>query len=54
VGKDYKGFTGIGIPINTHVYLEINTLTGRLDYYVNNKHIKDCVVNVPKDVYFGV
>jgi hypothetical protein len=27
---------------------------GILDYFVNDKHIKDCVVNVPKDVYFGV
>jgi hypothetical protein len=25
---------------------------GTLDYFINDKHIKDRVVNVPKDVYF--
>jgi hypothetical protein len=25
-----------------------------LEYFINDKHIKDRVVNVPKDVYFGV
>jgi hypothetical protein len=25
-----------------------------LDYFINDKHIKKRVVNVPKDVYFGV
>jgi hypothetical protein len=25
-----------------------------LDHFINDKHIKDRVVNVPKDVYFGV
>jgi hypothetical protein len=24
------------------------------DYFINGKHIKDCVVNILKDVYFGV
>jgi hypothetical protein len=50
VGKDYKPFTGIGIPTHTHVYLEMNTHTQTLDYFINDKHIKDRVV----DVYFGV
>jgi hypothetical protein len=29
---------------------------GTLDYFMNDKHIKDrdCVVNVSKDMYFGV
>jgi hypothetical protein len=27
---------------------------GILDYFINNRYIKDCVVNIPKDVYFGV
>jgi hypothetical protein len=54
VGKDYKPYTGIGIPTHTCVCLEVNTHTGTLDYFINNKHIKDRVVNVPKDVYFGV
>jgi hypothetical protein len=34
--------------------LEVNTHTKALDYFINDKHIKDRVVNVPKDVYFGV
>jgi hypothetical protein len=36
-----------------HVY-GWNTHTGTLDYFINDKYIKDPVVNVPKDVYFGV
>jgi hypothetical protein len=54
VGKAYKRWTGFGIPTHTRVCLEINTHTGILDYFINDKHIKDRVVNVPKDVYFGV
>jgi hypothetical protein len=54
VGKDDKSWTGIGIPTHTRVCLEVNTHTGTLDYFINEKHIKDRVVNVPKDVYFGV
>jgi hypothetical protein len=54
VGKNYKFFTGIGIPTHTRVCLEVNRHTGTLDYFINDKHIKDRVVNVPKDVYFGV
>jgi predicted membrane protein len=54
VGDDSKGFTGIGIPTHSRVSLEVNTHTGTLDYFVNDKHIKNRVVNVPKDVYFGV
>jgi hypothetical protein len=54
VGKDDKPLTGFGIPNRTRVCLEVNTRMGILDYFVNDKHIKDCVVNVPKDVYFGV
>jgi hypothetical protein len=54
VGKDYKSDTGIGIPTHTHVSLEVNTHTGTLDYFINDMHIKDRVVIVPKDVYFGV
>jgi hypothetical protein len=54
VDKEFEFYTGIGIPTRTHVCLEVNTHTGTLDYFINDKHIKDCVVNVPKDVYFGV
>jgi hypothetical protein len=54
MGKNYKPLTGIGIPTHTRVCLEVNTHTGRLDYFINDKHIKDRVVNVPKNVYFGV
>jgi hypothetical protein len=54
VGKDFKPFTGISIRTNSRVCLEVNTHTGTLDYFINDKHIKDRVVNVPKDVYFGV
>jgi hypothetical protein len=54
VGEDYKPWTGIRIATHTRVNLEVNTHTGTLDYFVNDKHIKDRVVNIPKDVYFGV
>jgi hypothetical protein len=54
VGKHSKRFTGIGIPTHTRVCLEVNTHTRTLDYFINDEHIKDRVVNVPQDVYFGV
>jgi hypothetical protein len=54
VGEDSKPWTGTGIPTHTRVGLEANTHTRTLDYFVNDNHIKDHVVNVPKDVYFGV
>jgi hypothetical protein len=54
VGKDSKPSTGIGIVTHTRVCLEVNTHMGTLDYFMNDEHIKDRVVNVPKDVYFGV
>jgi hypothetical protein len=54
VGKDIKPPTGIGIGTDCFVYLEVNTHTGTLDYFMNDKHIKDRVVNVPRDVFFGV
>jgi hypothetical protein len=54
VGKNFKLSTGIGIPTHTRVCLEVNTHTGILEYFINDKRIKDRVVNVPKDVYFGV
>jgi hypothetical protein len=54
VGTNDKLSTDLGIPTHTRVCLEVNTLTETLDYFINNKHIKDRVVNVPKDVYFGV
>jgi hypothetical protein len=54
VGKDSKPWTNIAIPTHTRVCLEVNTHTGTLDYFINDKHIKVRVVNVPKDVYFGV
>jgi hypothetical protein len=54
VGKDIKPYIGIGIPTHTRVCLEVNTHTGILNYFINDKHIKDRVVYVPKDVYFGV
>jgi hypothetical protein len=54
VGGDHKPGTGIEIRTDSHVCLEVNTHTGTLDYFINDKHIKDRVVNVPKDVYFGV
>jgi hypothetical protein len=54
VGEDFKPYTEIGIPTHTRVCLEVNTHTETLDYFINDKHIKDRVVNVLKDVYFGV
>jgi hypothetical protein len=54
VCKYSKPWTGIAIPTHSRVCLEVNTHTGTLDYFMNDMHIKDRVVNVPKDVYFGV
>jgi hypothetical protein len=54
VGKYSKPYTGIGIVTDSSVCLEVNTHTGTLDYFMNGKHFKDRVINVPKDVYFGV
>jgi hypothetical protein len=54
VGDDNEPFTGTAIPTHSRVCLEVNTHTGTLDYFINDKHIKYRVVNVPKDVYFGV
>jgi hypothetical protein len=54
VGKNNKPLTGIGIGSNSSICLEVNTHTGTLDYFINHNHFKDRVVNVPKDVYFGV
>jgi hypothetical protein len=54
VGEDDKPSIGVGIGTGSRVCLEVNTHTGILDYFINEKHIKDHVVNVPKDVYFGV
>jgi hypothetical protein len=51
VGKNFKPYTGIGIPTHSRVCLELNTHTGILDYFINNKHIKNRIVNIPKDVY---
>jgi hypothetical protein len=54
VGGNCKSSTGIGISTHTRVCLEVNTHMGILDYFINDKHIKDRVMNIPKDVYFGV
>jgi hypothetical protein len=52
VGKNNKPYAGIDIPTHSRVCLEVNTHMGSLDYFINDKHIKDRVVNVPKNVYF--
>jgi hypothetical protein len=52
--RDNKSWIGIGIHTNSRVCSEINTHTGTLDYFINDKHIKVHVVSVSKDVYFGV
>jgi hypothetical protein len=54
LGKNDKPYNSIGIPSHSRVCLEVSTHTGTLDYFINDKHIKDRVVNVPKDVYFEV
>jgi hypothetical protein len=54
VGKNGKSNTGIAIPTHSRVCLEVNTHTTTMDYFINDKHIKNSVVNVAKDVYFGV
>jgi hypothetical protein len=53
MGIYVKSWTASGIPTHTRVCLEMNT-PGTLDYFINDEHIIDRVVNVPKDVYFGV
>jgi hypothetical protein len=50
VGKEDKFLTGIYIGIYSGVCLEVGTL----DYFMNDKYIKDYVVNILKDAYFGV
>jgi hypothetical protein len=49
-----KPFTGSGISTHNNICLKVNTHTKTPNYFINEKHIKDCVVNVPKDVYFRV
>jgi hypothetical protein len=51
MGKNNNPPTSITININSSVCLEVNTT--RL-YFINDKHIKKRVVNVPKNVDFGV
>jgi hypothetical protein len=54
MGNNCKPWTEISILTQTCVYLEVNTHTGTLYYFINDKHYKDRAVNVPKDVYFEV
>jgi hypothetical protein len=54
VNKNEKPSTGIGIGTHTHVCLEVKIHMGKLDYFINYKHIKNRVVNVPINVYVGV
>jgi hypothetical protein len=54
VGKKFKPHTNIGIPKNARVSLEVNTVDQTLDFFIDDKHFEQRVVNVPKDVYFGV
>jgi hypothetical protein len=54
VGKNDKLSTSIGIPTHSRVCLEANTHTGTINYFISDKHIKDRVVSVPKDVYIGI
>jgi hypothetical protein len=54
VGEDFESYTGFAIPTHSRICLEVNTHTGTLDYLINDKHIKYRIVNVPKDVFFGV
>jgi hypothetical protein len=54
VGRNFKSWTDIGINNHSRVCLEVNTHMGTLDYFIIDKHIKDRVVNVPKDVHFEV
>jgi hypothetical protein len=51
---DNRWYFSINIGTHTCVCLEVNTHPQTLDYFTNDKHIKDCVLNVPKDVYLGV
>jgi hypothetical protein len=44
----------LALTLTAVFFLEVNTHMGTLDYFMNDKHFKDRVVNIPKDVYFGV
>jgi hypothetical protein len=48
VNKHPKTYTEVSIPTHTRVCLEVNTHTGTLDYFINDKHIQDRVVNAPR------
>jgi hypothetical protein len=54
VGKNGKSWIDIGILIYIRVCLEVNMDTKTLEYFMNDEHIKNRVVNITKDVYFGV
>jgi hypothetical protein len=43
-----------GYPSGSLFAFELNTMTGILYFFVNNKQIGHCVKNIPKGVYFGV
>jgi hypothetical protein len=50
--EEYK--LGEGYPSGTVIGLELNTMTGILYFFINNKQIMHCVNTVPKGVCFGV
>jgi hypothetical protein len=53
-GKSEVYSSNEGYPSGSLFALELNTMTGILYFFVNNKQIGHCVKNIPKGVYFGV
>jgi hypothetical protein len=54
VGKSKWCETGVPVPSNTLVALEVDAGAGTLHFFINGKQIPYGVTGVPNDVYFGV
>jgi hypothetical protein len=54
VSQYHYCFTGVPLPSNTLVALEVDAGAGTLHFFINNKQIPYRVTGVPSDVYFGV
>jgi hypothetical protein len=54
VGKSSWCDTGVPLPSNTLVALEMDAGAGTLHFFINGKQIPRRVTGVPNDVYFGV
>jgi hypothetical protein len=54
MGKSFWCWTGVPLPSNTLVVLEVDAGAGTLHFFINGKQIPYRVTGVPNDVYFGV